>query len=325
MRNAVMVIKRVKYLILITIIGVIYIEPVLGFNPESETVTVSFNPEFKNDGTKKWIEETNNLSRNFTIYYPINLWKILPEYADNAATLENINNFISRCLADTTLIIKHIKITGSCSVDGSVAFNNKLSAERFSHFMKYLDKKYPGLYDYPVTSEALGENWNLLRKMVAASDMSSKVAVLNVIDNNSNGNEKLRQLKRLEGRKPYTYMLRNYFPQLRYSDIAFSYDSVYYVAVVPEEIVYEAVEEVNEPEPAIEVTYVKKPLFALKTNMLLDVMTALNVEIEVPVGKRYSLALEWMFPWWKHQKNKESSKPWKIGRASCRERVWQYV
>ena len=166
MRNAVMVIKRVKYLILITIIGVIYIEPVLGFNPESETVTVSFNPEFKNDGTEKWIEETNNLSRNFTIYYPINLWKILPEYADNAATLENINNFISRCLADTTLIIKHIKITGSCSVDGSVAFNNKLSAERFSHFMKYLDKKYPGLYDYPVTSEALGENWNLFYSQI---------------------------------------------------------------------------------------------------------------------------------------------------------------
>ncbi len=43
---------------------------------------------------------------------------------------------------------------------------------------------------------------------------------------------------------------------------------------------------------------VEAPIFALKTNLLYDVATALNIEIEVPIGKRWSVAGEWVFPWW---------------------------
>lgn len=42
----------------------------------------------------------------------------------------------------------------------------------------------------------------------------------------------------------------------------------------------------------------KKPLFALKTNLLFDLATALNIEIEVPVRDRWSIAGECIFPWW---------------------------
>ena len=44
----------------------------------------------------------------------------------------------------------------------------------------------------------------------------------------------------------------------------------------------------------------KRPLFALKTNLLFDAALMPNVEIELPVGKhnRYSLNGELMFPWW---------------------------
>ena len=42
----------------------------------------------------------------------------------------------------------------------------------------------------------------------------------------------------------------------------------------------------------------KRPLFALKTNLLFDAALMPNVEIELPVGKhnRYSLNGELMFP-----------------------------
>ncbi|MEG1564222.1 MAG: DUF3575 domain-containing protein [Bacteroides sp.] len=43
-----------------------------------------------------------------------------------------------------------------------------------------------------------------------------------------------------------------------------------------------------------------RPLFAIKSNLLYDIATALNVEIEVPVGKRWSLAGELIFPWWRN-------------------------
>ena len=42
----------------------------------------------------------------------------------------------------------------------------------------------------------------------------------------------------------------------------------------------------------------EKPLFAAKTNLLFDAVSALNVEIEVPIGKRWSIAGEYIFPWW---------------------------
>ena len=37
---------------------------------------------------------------------------------------------------------------------------------------------------------------------------------------------------------------------------------------------------------------------ALKTNLLYDIASALNIEIEAPLGKRWSIAGEYIFPWW---------------------------
>ena len=47
---------------------------------------------------------------------------------------------------------------------------------------------------------------------------------------------------------------------------------------------------------------VRKPLFAVKTNLLFDAATALNVALEAPVGKRWSVAGECIFPWWLWEK-----------------------
>lgn len=41
-----------------------------------------------------------------------------------------------------------------------------------------------------------------------------------------------------------------------------------------------------------------RTLFAVKTNLLYDLVTAINIELEIPIGDRYSIAGEWIFPWW---------------------------
>ncbi|MFI3266420.1 MAG: DUF3575 domain-containing protein [Rikenellaceae bacterium] len=41
-----------------------------------------------------------------------------------------------------------------------------------------------------------------------------------------------------------------------------------------------------------------KPLFAVKTNLLFDALTLINVEVEVPIKDRWSIAGEFIFPWW---------------------------
>lgn len=49
-----------------------------------------------------------------------------------------------------------------------------------------------------------------------------------------------------------------------------------------------------------------RPLFALKTNMLFDAAMMPNVELEVPLGYRWSVNGEYMFPWWLFEDEKYS-------------------
>lgn len=59
----------------------------------------------------------------------------------------------------------------------------------------------------------------------------------------------------------------------------------------------------------------KRPLntvAALKTNLLYDAVTALNFEVEVPIGKRFSVMVEDVFPWWETG-NKYCFQVWEMG------------
>ena len=42
----------------------------------------------------------------------------------------------------------------------------------------------------------------------------------------------------------------------------------------------------------------EKMLFAVKTNLLFDAITALNIEAEAPIGMRWSVLADYNFPWW---------------------------
>ena len=69
----------------------------------------------------------------------------------------------------------------------------------------------------------------------------------------------------------------------------------------------------SKKKEVIQVKAKERPLMALKTNLLFDAATILNIEVEVPINERWSVAGEWIFPWWsfggssKAQKNDERS------------------
>ncbi len=138
------------------------------------------------------------------------------------------------------------------------------------------------------------------------------------------------KLMELRGGEPYRYMMNNFFPQLRRSTIA----TIYFITEIPavvedneaeitsieesglptQPLVVEdttCVEEVIEPtaqvqeiepteEPAIieQAPETKTALLALKTNLLYDIAAIPTIEVEVPIGERWSVAGEWIFPWW---------------------------
>lgn len=53
--------------------------------------------------------------------------------------------------------------------------------------------------------------------------------------------------------------------------------------------------------------WIKKPLLAIKSNLLYDAASILNIEIECPIGKYWSIAGEWIFPWWTIDNGKANS------------------
>lgn len=48
----------------------------------------------------------------------------------------------------------------------------------------------------------------------------------------------------------------------------------------------------------------RETFFALKTNLLYDAITAVNAEVEVPLGNCMSIMAEAVLPWWEFQKNR---------------------
>ena len=59
--------------------------------------------------------------------------------------------------------------------------------------------------------------------------------------------------------------------------------------------------------------------FAIKTNLLYDAATGVNVGIEAPIGRRFSLAFDWMCPWWS---NYDAQKYLQIMQGTLEGRVW---
>lgn len=49
------------------------------------------------------------------------------------------------------------------------------------------------------------------------------------------------------------------------------------------------------------ICYTKKTFMALKTNLLSDLISGINIELEIPIGNRWSVLGEYVFPWWLYE------------------------
>ncbi len=59
--------------------------------------------------------------------------------------------------------------------------------------------------------------------------------------------------------------------------------------------------------------------FAVKTNLLYDFVSALNVELEYPLTGSWSVTGEWLFPWWL---SRDNSKAFQVLSLSLEARYW---
>ncbi len=249
-------------------------------------------------------------NEQFDIYFRQDGYLLEEDVKDNKMVLERLMTVLREFTTDTLLSMDKVEINSFTSPEAGVSYNKKLSQRRSESIRNYIIDNW----DYPdslIIAQGNGIAWDKLRSIVAASDMDYRDEVLWIIDNvpvetwgrvhstdrwMSLLDSREKHLMDLKGGVPYRFLYDSIYPELRYG----SQILLYYKNMPPPIGFVEVVEKRDFPMIDIPVPLltVREPMFAVKSNLLFDLATALNVEIEVPITNSFSIAAEWIFPWW---------------------------
>lgn len=262
------------------------------------------------------LAQDNQVSR-VKMYFRTGQSDIISDYMYNRVSLEKLDAMFKPANIPD---IESVSIDAFASPDGSLAQNVSLAEARAAAVRRYIIDNYP---DFPLSriqAGGTGVNWQLLRELVEEDeDTPERTAVLKILGKAQLDPATAKNSLMALGNGSWNYMLRNMFPQLRgvtvvvveFKQPSAAKSAVEVVSrptVIERQPVREQPVVADRGAPVVVQPFimtdsmVTKPLFALKTNLLFDVLTALNVEVEVPIGERWSIAGEYIFPWWSFTK-----------------------
>lgn len=268
-----------------------------------------------------------------------------PMLGDNRASMADFIDKVRKAAASDG--IDSVVVNGYASPDGNSKGNLRLAKNRRKTIVNYITNK-TGI-DTTLIRPSQGDvAWDELRLMVEANpDVPSREKVLDILDNtpvvmlDANGrlkDSRKGRLMRLDGGKPYRWLLKHIFPQLRsvvaslfYTMPEASQEEVDSQAIVPPPVANE-VEETGSvcvkvtdtalAEDTVAVApFTTDPLhrFALKTNLLYDAALMPNLELEWRMNSQWSLAVEGALAWWKKD---AKHKYYRIAMVSPEIRRW---
>ena len=257
------------------------------------------------------------------IYYRQGHREVDVLFRDNRAELERFIRILREEYGANRL--EGVVVRSWSSPEGVNHLNEVLSDRRADSLKTYL-VRHAEIPDNLVCIHGEGIAWDMLRRMVAASDMLYKKEVLHILDHTPvwvfdkagrvvDGRKK--QLMDLRGGMPYTYMLENFFPDLRSSLSVVCYRK----PEPPVKVIPQKESEVKEPEPVLQPDSVAETTsepatvrqeatvqpqramvqrLAIKTNLLYDAILMPSLEVEYRIADRWTVNLEGEMAWWKN-------------------------
>lgn len=252
------------------------------------------------------------------VLYATSKSEISRDYKDNARVLDELSGILS---SDNE--IREVRITGAASPEASVATNERHSKSRAEALRKWILERRPDLAGR-ITVLNGGEAWDDFRSAVVADsniDEDFRDKVLAIIDSKDSQDKKEARLKAL---KEYKDIYATYFPSLRYGRVEIasrrnvtSRPQVDTIPVkpeidtipvkpetdtIPQTDVHPQTDIIPEVTDTTDVTgeieYIRKPVVAVSTNALYDLIATPNFAVEFPIGKKVSAYAEYTFPWW---------------------------
>ena len=259
---------------------------------------------FISTSLKSQVESNDSLhtSKVIVLYFPWDKDTLYTEYMTNKETLKEIDRLFSNSILLSQM--DSVVISATASPEGPPVYNQKLSERRLATVSRFLQNKYPAIESGKIRAYALGENWEGLLHMVKADEqVPYRDEVIQLIEMPIDKVEMERRLNRIGKGAAYQYIKYHILPYLRTGGTC--------VVFYPErmKVLYTspATPKLPVTEPPVPVYDMQIPSLpdyryirplALKTNLLFDIATLFNIELEVPIGRHWSLAGEWIFPWW---------------------------
>ena len=246
-------------------------------------------------------------TEEFTIYYRRNKTDIDTSYLWNPAQITQLRSFLRK-----DIVVDTITVYAYASPEGHYGHNVWLSRQRAENARKYIVEEY-GLDPGKVRICQQEENWPGLRQAVRNFyEGDNRDDLLEILwSEGLSDKERKDRIIALDAGKTYSYLIDVLMPPLRSAIFsitwsrrnAFDLPSVKWGGESKAERRQETKEEEQPQYPEIQQdTIAKRTIVALKTNVLYDAVTAINYQVEVPIGKNFSVVWEHYFPWWATKK-----------------------
>lgn len=261
-----------------------------------------------------------------SISYRLNGRTFAPEYMGNRSTLDALNAAIDEI---GPFNIDSIHIKSFASPDGPIERNERLAERRATDTKQLILTYHPSL-EGRIKCEGRGEDWDGLARLVENDSnitIETRQRILIIAHSSySDPNARKALLRRIPDDPAvgnvYSYLVGTHFPLLRNSiTISFytkplprletkSLFPATKACVIAQEGTIARTIVIGTPTETAAATddepgrKARETILALKTNLLYDAVTAVNAEIEVPLGSCMSIMAEAVLPWWEFQKNK---------------------
>ena len=237
--------------------------------------------------------------REFAIHYRFDKIDVDSAYLDNAATIDTIRFYLTN-----SAHIDSITVYAWASPEGGYPHNKWLSEKRAAAAKELLLELAPDstkLNEGKIKISPLAENWPGLAELVEKNyHRQDRDKLLRILRTEGIGEETRKwRIQQLDNGYTWEYLKRNYMKQLRSATWLCVWTGV--GAIEP---LQEIRDTLRSPQPnfgrtveAVERS-VSEFTLAAKTNLLGDIVTAVNFGLELPLGKNFSANAHFMFPWW---------------------------
>ena len=237
--------------------------------------------------------------REFAIHYRFDRIDVDSSYMDNAAAIDTIRF----CLTHS-VHIDSITVYAWASPEGGYPHNKWLSEKRAAaakELLLALAADTTKLNEGKIRISPLAENWPGLAELVEKNyHRQDRDRLLRILRTEGIGEETRKwRIKQLDNGYTWEYLKRNYMKQLRSATWVCVWTSVGAIAPLPE-----LRDSLRSPQSDLGRTVeavggpVSEFSFAVKTNLLADLVTAVNLGVEVPLGENFSVNAHFTFPWW---------------------------